>query len=106
MPVNFVLASQSSGSFAFELCSIPPVCHSSHKTRISLSVRVSVRVYVCPQSTSNGNINSVYVIDATIEQSYQSDHSIIYFKIKFNDFEFGSGLWKHNNSFLKDLDCI
>ena len=48
-PVNFALASQSRGSFAFMLCNIPPVFHSSRKTRISLCVRV----YVCPQNTSN-----------------------------------------------------
>ena len=32
---------------------ILPVYHSFRKTRISLSVHVSVRVYVCPQNTSN-----------------------------------------------------
>ena len=44
-----------------------------------------------------------------IEESYRSDHSIILLNLKFNQFEKGKPLWKHNNSLLKDkqyLECI
>jgi hypothetical protein len=41
-----------------------------------------------------------------IKPSFRSDHSIIRLKLKFVSFDHGKGFWKHNNSFLKDLDYL
>jgi hypothetical protein len=41
-----------------------------------------------------------------IKPSFRSDHSIILLKLKFVSFDHGKGLWKHNNSLLKDLDYL
>jgi hypothetical protein len=32
--------------------------------------------------------------------------SIIILKLKFDDFKHGKGIWKHNNSLLKDLNYL
>ena len=36
--------------------------------------------------------------------SYRSDHSTVVLSIKINEFKKGTGLWKFNNSLLKDLE--
>ena len=44
--------------------------------------------------------------DSNIESSYRSDHSIINLHLVFNDFKRGKGLWKFNNSLLKDVQYL
>ena len=46
-PVNFVLASQFRGSFAFMLCSVLSVCHNSRKTNVFGIIFESACVSVC-----------------------------------------------------------
>lgn len=46
------------------------------------------------------------VRNSDIMISYRSDHSIVFISLKFNDFKHGSGLWKFNNSLLKDLEYV
>ena len=46
------------------------------------------------------------VTDVLIKPSFRSDHSMVILKLKFVNFEHGKGLWKHNNSLLKDLDYL
>ena len=45
---------------------------------------------------------SQYIEKCNIDAGYRSDHSIISIDIKFNHFDRGKGLWKFNNSLLKD----
>ena len=47
---------------------------------------------------------SVQKVD--ILPSYRSDHSTVVLSIKINEFKKGSGLWKFNNSLLKDSEYI
>ena len=56
-------------------------------------------------------MTSVENID--ILPSYRSDHSTVVLSLKVNEFKKGKGLWKFNNSLLKDIeyaklikDCI
>ena len=37
---------------------------------------------------------------------YRSDHSIITMTLTFNNFDRGRGLWKFNNTLLKDINYI
>ena len=46
------------------------------------------------------------IVKSSIEHSYLSDHSIISTTYIFNEFEYISGLWKHNNSLLQDIEYI
>ena len=46
------------------------------------------------------------IVKSSIEHSYLSDHSIISTTYIFNEFKYISGLWKHNNSLLQDIECI
>jgi hypothetical protein len=41
-----------------------------------------------------------------IKPSFCSDHSKIVLKLKCVSFDHGKGLWKHNNSLLKNLDYL
>lgn len=41
-----------------------------------------------------------------IESSYKSDHSITFLHLTFSKIEHGKGLWKHNNSHLKDEEYL
>lgn len=41
-----------------------------------------------------------------IKPGYRSDHSIIELEFILNDFKMGKGLWKFNNSLLKDKDYL
>jgi hypothetical protein len=45
-------------------------------------------------------------VDTMIKPSFRYDHSIILLKLKFVSLHHGKGLWKHNNSLLKDLDYL
>jgi hypothetical protein len=47
-----------------------------------------------------------YCENVFIKPSFQSDHSIIIMQLKFNDFKHGKGLWKHNNSLLRDIQYV
>lgn len=50
-----------------------------------------------------------FVEKVTVENSYRSDHSGVVLNLKFKNIEKGPGLWKFNNSLLKDskyIDCI
>ena len=38
--------------------------------------------------------------------SYRSDHSTVILSFQINDFKRGSGLWKFNNSLLRDREYI
>ena len=38
--------------------------------------------------------------------SYRSDHSTVVLSFQINDFKRGNGLWKFNNSLLRDMDYI
>ena len=38
--------------------------------------------------------------------SFMSDHSIISTNLQINEFQYSSGLWKHNNALLTELDYI
>ena len=53
---------------------------------------------------SESILNSVN--NCSIESSYRSDHSMVILKCKFNDFIKSKGLWKFNNSLLKDIDFL
>ena len=44
------------------------------------------------------------LLNVDILPSYRSDHSIVVLSIKINEFKKGTGLWKFNNSLLKDLE--
>ena len=54
--------------------------------------------------TSN-NLSSK-IRKSTIDSCYKSDHSIIDLEIIFEDVAHGKGLWKFNNSLLKDIDYL
>ena len=41
-----------------------------------------------------------------IKPSYRSDHSIIEINISISNFEIGRGIWKINNSLLKNKDYL
>ena len=56
--------------------------------------------YLISSSLSN------FLSSCSILHSYQSDHSPVSLTLDFNDFEHSSGLWKHNNSLLKDAEYI
>ena len=47
-------------------------------------------------------MSSIKQID--ILPSYRSDHSPIVLLFQVNDFKKGKGLWKFNNSLLKDIE--
>jgi hypothetical protein len=47
-----------------------------------------------------------YVKKCDILPSVQSDHSLVYIDIQLTDFKHGKGLWKHNNSLLKDISYL
>ena len=49
---------------------------------------------------------AIYTSKSSIEHSYQSDHSIIQSSFTFSEFQHSSGLWKHNNSLLKDKTYV
>ena len=38
--------------------------------------------------------------------SYRSDHSTVVLSFQINDFKRGNGLWKFNNSLLRDMEYI
>ncbi len=42
--------------------------------------------------------------DSTIIPGYRTDHSIVLVKFEFGKFKKGRGLWKFNNSLLKDIE--
>lgn len=44
------------------------------------------------------------VLNVDTLPSYRSDHSTVVLSIKINEFKKGTGLWKFNNSLLKDLE--
>lgn len=46
------------------------------------------------------------VQNVEILPSYRSDHSTVVLSFQANDFKKGSGLWKFNNSLLKDVDYV
>lgn len=46
------------------------------------------------------------VKSSDIMTSYRSDHSPVYVSLKLNNFKHGKGLWKFNNSLLKDIEYI
>ena len=46
------------------------------------------------------------IMNCSIEPSYRSDHSMVILKCKFNKFVKSKGLWKFNNSLLKDMDYL
>ena len=46
------------------------------------------------------------VQNVDILPSYRSDHSTVVLSIKINEFKKGAGLWKFNNSLLKDSDYV
>ena len=41
-----------------------------------------------------------------IKAGYQSDHSIVFLEIAENKFQIGKGIWKFNNSLLKNKDYL
>ena len=41
-----------------------------------------------------------------IKAGYQSDHSIVFLEIVENKFQIGKGIWKFNNSLLKNKDYL
>ena len=47
-----------------------------------------------------------YCEDVVIKPSFQSDHSIVVMKLKLCNLRHGKGLWKHNNSLLKDIQYV
>ena len=46
------------------------------------------------------------ILSHKILPSYRSDHSTIVITFQINDFKRGHGLWKFNNSLLKDKDYV
>ena len=52
------------------------------------------------------SILTSFLKDVTIKPSLQSDHSIVILELRFSEFKHGKGLWKHNNSLLKDIEYI
>ena len=46
------------------------------------------------------------VKSSDIMTCYRSDHSPIFILLKLNEFKHGKGLWKFNNSLLKDIEYI
>ena len=49
---------------------------------------------------------NTFMISSSIENSFMSDHSIISTNLQINEFQYSSGLWKHNNAQLTELDYI
>ena len=49
---------------------------------------------------------NTFMISFSIENSFMSDHSIISTNLQINEFQYSSGLWKHNNALLTELDYI
>ena len=47
-----------------------------------------------------------YVEHISINPSIQSDHFMVVLTLQFNTFTHGKGLWKLNNSLLKDIEYI
>ena len=46
------------------------------------------------------------ITKCSINPSYRSDHSIIEIQFAFNNFQKGRGIWKFNNSLLKQNDYL
>ena len=49
---------------------------------------------------------NTFMISSSIENSFMSDHSIISTNLQINEFQYSSGLWKHDNALLAELDYI
>ena len=49
---------------------------------------------------------NTFMISSSIEIGFMFDHSIISTNLQINEFQYSSGLWKHNNALLTELDYI